>query len=93
MIREDRELLTELARVNRDMASLGMRITEGSASSAEQAHYAQRLIAVGERLHRRAQVVDRTVVYGEILDEKMLALLGNTLEPQQRLQSAPERGT
>ncbi len=47
MIREDRELLAEPARLNGDMASLGMRIMEGSASTAEQAHYAQRLITAG----------------------------------------------
>lgn len=44
MIREDRELLTELARLNTAMASLAMRIMEGSASAAEQQDYAQRLI-------------------------------------------------
>lgn len=45
MIREDRELLTELARLNTDMAPFAMRVMDGSASAAEQAHYAQRLIA------------------------------------------------
>ena len=53
MIREDRELLTELARINREMAPLAMRIMEGSASLAEQRNYAERLIAIGERLRRR----------------------------------------
>ncbi len=44
MIREDRELLAELACINSDMASLAMCIMEGSAGAAEQMHYAQRLI-------------------------------------------------
>ncbi|MCA1706772.1 MAG: hypothetical protein LC808_27330, partial [Actinobacteria bacterium] len=40
VIREDRELLTELSRLNRDIAPLAMRMMEGSASAAEQQHYA-----------------------------------------------------
>ncbi|MGH3963384.1 MAG: hypothetical protein ACRDRY_09040 [Pseudonocardiaceae bacterium] len=44
MIREDRQLLAELARINTAMAPLAMRIMEGNASAAEQAHYARRLI-------------------------------------------------
>lgn len=67
MIREDRELLAELARVNGDMAALGMRIIDGSASAAEQAHYAQRLIAAGERLQRRADGMGGVVVEGDVL--------------------------
>lgn len=54
MIREDRELLAELARLNTAMASLALRIMDGSASAAEQRDYAQRLIAAGERLGRRS---------------------------------------
>lgn len=45
MIREDRELLTELARINREMAPLALRIMDGSDSAAEQQTYAQRLLA------------------------------------------------
>lgn len=55
MIREDRELLAELAGINRDMAPFAIRVMDGSASIAEQAHYAQRLIAAGKRLQRRSQ--------------------------------------
>ncbi len=68
MIREDRELLAELARLNTDMAALGMRIMEGSASEAEQQHYAHRLIAVGERLRRRADGMR-----GEVVEDQVLA--------------------
>ncbi|MGH3835963.1 MAG: hypothetical protein ACRDSF_09700 [Pseudonocardiaceae bacterium] len=67
MIRDDRELLTELARLNRDMASLALRIMDESASVAEQRHYAQRLIAVGERLQRRADGIRGTVIDGEVV--------------------------
>jgi hypothetical protein len=52
VIREDRELLAELARLNQEMAPLAMRMMEGSASIAELQNYAQRLIAAGERLGR-----------------------------------------
>jgi hypothetical protein len=52
VIREDRELLAELARLNTDMVPLVMTIMEESASAAEQAHYADRLIAAGKRCGR-----------------------------------------
>ncbi len=67
MIREDRELLAELARLNSDMASLALRIMDGSASVTEQQHYAQRLIAVGQRLQRRADGMRGAVIEGEVV--------------------------
>lgn len=70
MSREDRELLVELARINTAMASLALRIMEGSASAAEQACYAQRLIAAGERLQRRANGTSGVVIEGEVLADK-----------------------
>lgn len=81
MIREDRELLVELARLNRDMASLAMRIMEGSASAAEQAHYARRLIVAGERLQRRADEASEAVVEGDCLANDPLTLPARTVEP------------
>jgi hypothetical protein len=54
VIREDRELLAELAQINTAMAPLALRIMDASTSAAEQAHYAQRLIAAGKRGTRRA---------------------------------------
>jgi len=78
MIRADRELLTELARLNTGMPSLGMRIMEGSASGTEQRHYAQRhyaqrLIAAGEQLRRRADEMDHPVIEGEVLADVLIA--------------------
>ena len=67
VIREDRELLVELARLNGDMASLALRIMDGSASVAEQQHYAQRLVAAGERLQRRADGMRGVVIEGEVI--------------------------
>jgi hypothetical protein len=80
VIREDRELLVELARLNGDMASLGMRIMEGSAGAAEQAHYAHRLIAAGKRLQRRADATDHPVIDGEVLGNGSLAPPGHSME-------------
>lgn len=66
MIREDRELLAELARVNSDVVPTAMRIMEDSATAEQQHELAGRLIAAGQRLHRRAdsggQVVGGAVV-------------------------------
>jgi hypothetical protein len=69
VIREDRELLVELARLNSDMASLALRIMDGSASVAEQQHYAQRLIAAGERLQHRVNGLRGVVIEGEVVAE------------------------
>lgn len=74
MIREDRELLTELARINREMAPLALRIMDGSASAAEQQTYAQRLLAVGERLGRRAAAAAAVMVDGEVVASEGLAI-------------------
>ena len=72
MIREDRELLAGLARLNTDMVSLAMRIMDDSASADEQARYAQRLITAGDRLQRRAEETAGTVIEGEVLANGLL---------------------
>jgi hypothetical protein len=81
VIREDRELLAELARLNRDMASLALRIMEGIASAVEQQHYAQRLIAAGVRLRHRADETNHPVIDGETLADRSIALPAHTVEP------------
>jgi hypothetical protein len=81
VIREDRELLALLARLNTDMVSLAMRIMEHLASADEQAHYARRLIAAGERLQRRADEMAGALIEGEVLTNGSLALPGHTVEP------------
>lgn len=72
MIREDRELLAELARLNTAMAPLAMRIMDNSASADEQQDYAQRLIAAGERLRKRANEMTNIIIDGEVLDSGSL---------------------
>lgn len=80
MIREDRELLAELARLNTDMPSLALRIMDGSAGPAEQRHYAQRLIAVGRRLQRRADGMDGAVIEGEVVTAAPTVLPARSVE-------------
>lgn len=89
MIREDRELLTELARLNREMAPLALRMMDGSASATEQQHYAQRLTDAGERLRRRAEETSRFVVAGEVLNEEPLILPADTVEPYRHREQHP----
>jgi hypothetical protein len=84
MIREDRELLTELARVNREMAPLAMRIMEGNADAAEQRHYGERLIAAGEWLCRRADEASSFVIAGDVVVAEQVALPANTAESHRK---------
>lgn len=90
MIRDDRELLAELARLNGDMASLALRIMEGSADTGEQERYALRLIAAGERLGRRVDEMNRGAIDGEILSGKAIALPAHTVEHHRRAATAPD---
>ena len=57
MIREDRELLAELGRLNTDMVPLAMRIMDESVTvnAQEQDAFAERLIKMGQRLQVRAR--------------------------------------
>ncbi|MGH3798011.1 MAG: hypothetical protein ACRDSP_24405 [Pseudonocardiaceae bacterium] len=81
MIREDRELLAELALLNGDTPALALRVIDGSASVVEQEDYAQRLISAGRRLQRRADEMRCAVIAGEVEAEEPLALPAHTLEP------------
>ena len=80
MIRADRELLAELARLNSDMPSFALRIMAGSADAAEQRHYAQRLIGAGQKLQRRAEEATPIIVEGEVPGAEPLALPAHTVE-------------
>jgi hypothetical protein len=66
VIREDRELLAELARLNTDVVPLAMQMMEGRATAQEQRIFAKRLIAAGEQLHRRADDSERVIIDGEV---------------------------
>ncbi|MGH3885881.1 MAG: hypothetical protein ACRDSZ_04800 [Pseudonocardiaceae bacterium] len=62
MIREDRELLAELASVNTDVVPLAMNIMEGSATGEAQHEFAERLITLGQWLHRRADGTQQVII-------------------------------
>jgi hypothetical protein len=89
VIRKDRELLAELARLNTAMASLALRIMDGSASAAEQHDYAQRLITAGERLQQRANETNHPVIEGEALTDVSIALPAHTAESHRQSWDAP----
>jgi hypothetical protein len=55
VIRTDRQLLADLARLNSDVVPLAMRIIDDTATSEEQHVFADRLIDLGGRFHQRAQ--------------------------------------
>ena len=65
MIRADRVLLAELARLNSDVVPLAMRMMEDSATADEQHAFAERLIAMARQLQARASKV---VIEGDMAD-------------------------
>ena len=69
MIREDRELLAELARLNSDLVCFAMRVIEDRLSPAEQHAVACRLVDLAEAVQARAQRQDAGVVEGEIVED------------------------
>ncbi|MGH3626579.1 MAG: hypothetical protein ACRDRL_03945 [Sciscionella sp.] len=58
MIREDRELLAELAKLNRMVPSVVLGLMEGTLPADAQAVFGQWLIAIGEVLLTRAEGED-----------------------------------
>ncbi|MPZ67889.1 MAG: hypothetical protein GEU83_21225 [Pseudonocardiaceae bacterium] len=80
MIRADRELLAEMARVNNDVAPLAMRIMDGSATPDEQRDMAGRLVELAQRLGRRAEGA------GDIVEGHVVADQDSKLSTIQRLE-------
>ena len=68
MIREDRELLAELGRLNTDVVPLAMKIMDESVTvtAEEQYVFAKRLVAMGRRLEERAQRTAAGVMDGVV---------------------------
>jgi hypothetical protein len=64
MIRADRELLADFARMNSDVVTLAMQIMDDSATSEEQQTFAERLIELGTRLSHQARRT-RIVIDGD----------------------------
>ncbi len=68
MIRDDRELLAELARLNTDVVPLAMSIMDGSVTAEEHYVFAERLINLAGRLKVRVTQPWR-VIEGEVASE------------------------
>ena len=68
MIREERELLAELGRLNSDVVPFAMKMMDESVTvtAEEQCAFAERLMAMGRRLQSRASGVG-SVVEGEVV--------------------------
>jgi hypothetical protein len=66
VIRDDRELLAELARLNSDVVPLAMRIMDETVTAGQQYVFARRLIAMATRLQAGASTPWR-VVAGEVV--------------------------
>ncbi len=66
VIRDDRELLAELARLNSDVVPLAMRIMDKSVTAEEQRIFAERLTAMAARLQTRGTGGPWVVVEGEV---------------------------
>jgi hypothetical protein len=81
VIRDDRELLAELARLNATMVPLAMKIMDGTARTTEQHNDAQRLMAAGERVQRRAETMNGAIIEGEVLTNGSLTFPAPTVEP------------
>ena len=73
--------MAELAQLNTAMPPLALRIMDGSAGTAEQGHFALRLIAAGEGLQRRADALREVVVEGEVVATGLLGLPADTVKP------------
>lgn len=69
MIREDRELLAELARLNSDLVSFAIGVMENRLPPAEQHAVACRLVNLAEAIQARAQRQDAGVVEGEVVED------------------------
>lgn len=71
MIRADRELLAEFARLNSDVVPLAMRIMGESVTADEQHAFAERLVAMARQLQARALEV--------VIEGDMAATPDNTI--------------
>lgn len=69
MIREDRELLAELARLNSDLVPFAMGVMEDRLSAAEQHAIACRLVDLAEAIEARTQQANAGVIEGEVVED------------------------
>ena len=70
MIREDRELLAELARLNRQLVVFAWGVMDARLSAAEHYEVASWLVDLAEAIQARAQRQDAGVVEGEGVEDE-----------------------
>ena len=70
MIREDRELLAELARLNRQLVVFAWGVMDARLSAAEHYEVASWLVELAEAIQARAQRQDAGVVEGEVVGDR-----------------------
>lgn len=68
MIREDRELLAELASLNKQLVTFACGVMDGQLTPDEQLAVACRLVDLAEAIQARAQRENAGVVEGEIVE-------------------------
>lgn len=69
MSREDRELLAELASLNKELVTFACGVMDAQVSPTEQHALAHRLVDLAEAIQARAQREDAGVVEGEFVDD------------------------
>ncbi len=70
MTREDRELLAELARLNKQLVTFAWGVMEARLSAAEHYAVAGWLVDLAEAIQARAQREKAGVVEGEIVEDR-----------------------
>ena len=70
MTRKDRELLAELASLNKHLVTVAWAVMEGNLSPAEQHAVACRLVDLAEAIEARAKREDAGVVEGEVVTQR-----------------------
>ncbi len=68
MIREDRELLAELARLNKQLVTFAWKLMDDKLTPTEQHAVACRLVDLAEAIQARAQRQDAEVIEGEVVE-------------------------
>ena len=69
VIREDQELLAELARLNKQLVTFAWRLMEARLAAAEHYEVASWLVDLAEAIQARGQRQDAGVVEGEIVED------------------------
>ena len=70
MIREDRELFAELARLNKRLVAFAWGVMDDAVPADEQHEVARQLVDLAEAVQARAQREESRVIEGEIVEDR-----------------------